>query len=159
MTNRNKETTTPGRRDYGTKQRSDTKKRRNDESNMLSTICLHRSREQLGLSVRKRNVMLSFEWLRLSVHKKKKIVIRSNGSGCPLEKIVARSIRKARAINSCWEKKVLKIGHKSVQNIFLKICMECYQYLLNYKFFIFWISTGHDQKAHFVMSSLVTSQK
>ena len=27
------------------------------------------------------------------------------------------------------------------------------------QFFIFWISTAHEQKAHFVTSSIVTSQK
>ena len=28
-----------------------------------------------------------------------------------------------------------------------------------FKFSIFWVSTAHDQKAHFVTSSIVTSQK
>ena len=29
----------------------------------------------------------------------------------------------------------------------------------SFKFSIFWVSTAHDQKAHFVTSSIVTSQK
>ena len=109
MTNRNKETTTPGRRDDGTKQRSDTKKRRNDESNMLSTICLHRSREQLGLSVRKRNVMLSFEWLRLSVHKKKKKCY-------PLGLLGLSVGKNCHPIHSKGSGYQLMLGKKSVKN-------------------------------------------
>ena len=61
--------------------------------------------------------------------------------------------------------------------IFLKICMACCLYLLNYrilwgetftivfllnhcsKLFIVWISAAHEQKIYFVISSVVTSQK
>ena len=111
MTNRNKETTTPERRDDGAKQRSAKRKRLNDESNMSSTICLHRS--QLGLSVRKRNVMSSVRVTqairslkkllparKASVIRWKKIAILSNGSGFPFQKIFTRSVRKARTTNS-----------------------------------------------------------
>lgn len=113
VTNRNKETTTPGRRDDGAKQRSAKRKRLNDESNMSSTICLHRSREQLGLSIRKRNVMSSVRVTqairslkkllparKASVIRWKKIAILSNGSGFPFQKIFTRSVRKARTTNS-----------------------------------------------------------
>ena len=60
-----------------------------------------------GYPFEKRNVMSSVR-VTQAIRSLKKIVIRSNGSGCELEKIVNRSVRKARAINSWWEKKSVK---------------------------------------------------
>ena len=74
-------------------------------------------------------------------------------------------------------KKSAKNRPQIFPNYSFKICVECYQYLLHcrrqwvetftivfcssycFKFFILWISTAHQQKAHFLTSSVVTSQE
>ena len=63
--------------------------------------------------------------------------------------------------NSCWRRSVsqtAKITGHQPKRITLQF-FYCSFVKLLFQFFIFWISNGHEQKAHFVMSSIVTSQK
>lgn len=112
VSNRNKETTTPGRRDDGTKQRSDTRKRRNDESNMSSTICLPRSREQLGLSVRKRHVMWSVR-VTQAIRSLKKLLSARTARAVRWKQLSPDPFKRL-GLSTHAAKKVLKIGHKFV---------------------------------------------
>ena len=119
MKNRKEETTTLGRRDDGTKQRSD---RRNGETTSRTCcprfVCIDHE-TQHGLSVWKRNVMSSVR-VTQAIRSLKKLLSARTARAVHWKKLSPDPFERL-GLSTHAGKKVQKIAHKFVQTIFLNL--------------------------------------